>query len=71
MLIILNSCSSSEKERSYTQVEFNHILDSMKQVKLKEIKKEGVIDLKMRSSIELKPRVDSIIQTRDSLRKNK
>ena len=56
-----NSCSDSPKTKYYSKEEAQRIIDSTYEVNLKKIKEDAAIDLKYRSSIEVKEKVDSIL----------
>ncbi len=62
IVLLVGSCSKTEKERFYTKEEMQHIVDSARAANIQSATAAAQKDLEIRRTIELKSRMDSIKQ---------
>lgn len=58
LLFLSESCT--KKEKTFTEQEMQHLVDSIVQIKAKELNQQAKEDLELRLPIELKPKLDSM-----------
>jgi len=58
--LFMLSCSTTT-EKYYTQAQIDEIVDSIMEIRTPQIKQQAEENFKLRMSIELKPKVDSIL----------